>query len=426
MNRRTKGKNKILAWALVLSLLLSPLTASESHAQPKRMPDGTVFDAEYYAEQNPDVVEAFGTAENDLYRHYVMFGKKEGRAACSPDFDTSALQKAMPSSAVLKEDGTVFDFVYYANRYPDLMAAFGLNEEALWQHYRMTGKKEGRQCAPENAYVNQIYNRAPDDNNKAVALGLLGANKQEIDELTALLRSLPGGVTVKAVSVDGTKGISFNSTKGFYIASVIKAPYLLYCYRYMEKNSIPLSEKITYKGYHYNTGAGSINQSRVGTEFTLRDVMYRTGHESDNTGYTMLYERFGAEGFNEMMDAIGAPTLKFTGSQWKSGVSSEDMIKCLKAIYDYLATDSVYAKAFYKSNTSDKHNFLGRALPDLVITQKYGRDEGAYCNAGIVRCPQGDYLITIFLAAGDSAYSRKKLDEAVLRIHQLMTRPAQP
>ena len=418
--KRAKG---LLRFILVFVFLTAPfIHALPVNAQPKRMPDGTFFDAEYYAECNPDVAEVYGTEEEALYRHYRLFGMKEGRLNVAPWFDESAFRKTAPPGAVVKEDGTVFDFVYYANRYPDLLEKYGLNEAALWQHYRTTGKKEGRQCAPESSGSNVIYAKAPDDTDRAVALGLLSANKQELDDLTAVLRSLPGVVGVKAVTTDGSKGISYNSTRGFYIASVIKAPYLLYCYKEMEKNRISLKEKLTYYGYHYNTGAGSINRSATGTEFPLREVLYRTGYESDNTGYTMLFERFGNEGYNEMMDALLCPSLKLPYSQWNTSATGEDMIRCLKAIYDYLETDSQYAKAFYRSNTSDKHNFLGRALPDLEITQKYGRDDGAYCNAGIVRTEQGDYLITIFMAAGDSAYSRKKLDQAVLMIHEMLLR----
>lgn len=49
----------------------------------KTMPDGTVFDAEYYAKNNPDVVAVYGNNEDSLYQHYVDYGKNEGRLACS-------------------------------------------------------------------------------------------------------------------------------------------------------------------------------------------------------------------------------------------------------------------------------------------------------------------------------------------------------
>lgn len=53
-------------------------------AAPKTMPDGTIFDAEYYAKNNPDVVEVYGTSEDSLFQHYVDYGKNEGRLTCSP------------------------------------------------------------------------------------------------------------------------------------------------------------------------------------------------------------------------------------------------------------------------------------------------------------------------------------------------------
>ena len=49
---------------------------------PKQMADGNMFDAEYYATNNPDVAAVLGTDENLLYSHYVNSGKLEGRIPC--------------------------------------------------------------------------------------------------------------------------------------------------------------------------------------------------------------------------------------------------------------------------------------------------------------------------------------------------------
>lgn len=53
-------------------------------AAPERMPDGTIFDADYYAATYPDVAAAVGTDSGALYQHYVNFGKAEGRSATNP------------------------------------------------------------------------------------------------------------------------------------------------------------------------------------------------------------------------------------------------------------------------------------------------------------------------------------------------------
>ena len=49
------------------------------------MPDGIIFDAEYYAKMNPDVTQAVGNDFNRLFTHYVAFGIGEGRAAYEGD-----------------------------------------------------------------------------------------------------------------------------------------------------------------------------------------------------------------------------------------------------------------------------------------------------------------------------------------------------
>lgn len=67
---------------IILSLLIGTLTLTSAmpvFAAPKQMADGTVFDAEYYAANNPDVVAVLGIDETMLYNHYMNFGIKEGR-----------------------------------------------------------------------------------------------------------------------------------------------------------------------------------------------------------------------------------------------------------------------------------------------------------------------------------------------------------
>jgi hypothetical protein len=55
----------------------------------------------------------------------------------------------------------VFDYVYYYNANPDLQAVFGLNEEALFQHFLLCGMAEGRRASVN---FDPVYfkNRYPD------------------------------------------------------------------------------------------------------------------------------------------------------------------------------------------------------------------------------------------------------------------------
>ena len=70
-------KKRIITTLLVAVLSLS--SSITAFAAPKTMPDGNVFDAEYYANTYKDVKEALGTNEAVLYKHYLDYGKNEGR-----------------------------------------------------------------------------------------------------------------------------------------------------------------------------------------------------------------------------------------------------------------------------------------------------------------------------------------------------------
>lgn len=115
--------------AVALSVTVGTMLASNgivANAQPKEMKDGTVFDAEYYAQRYADVVAVYGTEEASLFQHYTDYGRSENREAVKA-----------PSKAT-------FDADYYASANPDVVAVYGTGSNNLYQHYLQYGKEEGR------------------------------------------------------------------------------------------------------------------------------------------------------------------------------------------------------------------------------------------------------------------------------------------
>lgn len=75
---RKKIKKSILSVLLILSTFI--LFAGETAwAAPVKMSNGQLFDAEFYANANPDVAAVYGNDASKLYQHYLSCGKKEGR-----------------------------------------------------------------------------------------------------------------------------------------------------------------------------------------------------------------------------------------------------------------------------------------------------------------------------------------------------------
>lgn len=82
------------------------------------------FSAKYYAMANPDVVKVVGSDSNNLMRHYLQYGAREGR---------------VPSPVFIADD-----YFYYN---PDVERACGGDKKAAYYHYINSGIKEGRRAS---------------------------------------------------------------------------------------------------------------------------------------------------------------------------------------------------------------------------------------------------------------------------------------
>ncbi|MBR0163722.1 MAG: SGNH/GDSL hydrolase family protein [Lachnospiraceae bacterium] len=178
MNRACRKMWMILPAVLLLAVGMCRIRAQ---AAPVRMPDGTIFDAAYYADRYTDLREAFGDDGTALWQHFVTNGRAEGRY-CLP-----------------------FDYRFYADRYADLKEAFGYDEAALWQHYLNHGMREDRQC-----HQGQVL-------------------PEKQTGMPTALTSIPQGMqTQGAVSVDDLTAMSKLGTSLFIGDSVMQG-YALAC-----------------------------------------------------------------------------------------------------------------------------------------------------------------------------------------------------
>lgn len=81
----------------------------------------SVYDYNYYVNNNVDVKKAYGDDENAVLAHFVNYGMKEGRQAKS-----------------------TFNANSYRLQYVDLRNAYGSNLKNYYLHYMNYGAKEGR------------------------------------------------------------------------------------------------------------------------------------------------------------------------------------------------------------------------------------------------------------------------------------------
>lgn len=105
-----------------------------------------IFDAEYYAAHNPDVVAAVGTDPMALYMHFVTTGVNEGRFG-NATFNAAAYKAANPDLA----DTLGGDLAAYANHYMTVGQAEG----------RSTGISSGSNGSGSNGSGNSSQSENP-------------------------------------------------------------------------------------------------------------------------------------------------------------------------------------------------------------------------------------------------------------------------
>lgn len=97
-----------------------------------------VFNAKYYLANNADVAAAYGNNNYEAaYNHFIQWGMKEGRRASA-----------------------VFDVKYYLNTNTDVKAVYGDNYEAAIQHFMNYGMKEGRAASTSFDLQHYLANNA--------------------------------------------------------------------------------------------------------------------------------------------------------------------------------------------------------------------------------------------------------------------------
>jgi len=109
-----------------ISSVYSFFTARRIVETPSKAILDQVFDASFYADKYPDLKQAFGYNQEQLYNHFITYGIKEGRISSE-----------------------VFDVKYYLSNNKDLVNAFGnTNYTAAYNHFKNYGYREGRNLSP--------------------------------------------------------------------------------------------------------------------------------------------------------------------------------------------------------------------------------------------------------------------------------------
>lgn len=170
-------------------------------------------------------------------------------------------------------------------------------------------------------------------------------------ELNQYIKKSGGSITLHYREFSTGDEFKINSTSAKKAASTIKLPLALYVMELAAAKKIDLNEKLTYKRHHYYGGSGVIQKNKVGTKYTIRDLVKKAMIHSDNIAFIMLRERVGKNNFIAYMKKIGGKNA-YPGGQ--NLTSSTDLVVYATRLYDF-----------------SKYNELGKELVEYLKNTDY-------------------------------------------------------
>ena len=259
---------------------------------------------------------------------------------------------------------------------------------------------------------------------KIAVTGALESDEFSSDllELEAILNSHKYNISLSVYSVDGSRGLEYNTEAEIFGACTVKAAYTLYSCHQMEAGNGSLQTELTYEQKHYETGTGDMQYSPFGTVFSMETALGKSMSISDNVGYLMSVDFFGRDGYNEWISTLGCDSLKIKPTVWSLRTKSNDLVKVWCEIYNYFETDTTYSRFLYDSCTNTAGNYATAALDGVEYSHKQGHNSTgdwlSYSDAGIVWKGDTPYVIAILTdAPGINSYSANEFAKITSIIH---------
>lgn len=230
--------------------------------------------------------------------------------------------------------------------------------------------------------------------------------------------------------------VTYNDSRLFGAASLIKAPYLLYVFDMLEKGEITLEDKHTYKvKYHKFGGTGDVQYMPDGTVLTLREIIEYIVLISDNTAFKMLYNTSGSAGgvlsledfHNKARKEYNAP---FLSGSYGTVLTAGGVGRMFQEIYRRSKESELFAWYVELLKNANENVFIKKGLPTdesgeslYAVAHKYGMDIKASNDAAIVFYGERPYLLVVltdYLSAGSNATFISNVSSDVLKIHEYL------
>jgi beta-lactamase class A len=145
-----------------------------------------------------------------------------------------------------------------------------------------------------------------------------------------------------------------------------------------------------------------LGKNRVGTEFTIEELLNSVLVDSDNTAYNILFKNLKNEDVTSLVEDIGLDKLY----DLKENVSAKEYSLILRSLYTANYLNRKNSQFILKlMNQSKFDEFLGKGIPSYIpFSHKYGENlkQVVFADSGIVYITNRPYLISVMIQGDKS------------------------
>ncbi len=242
-----------------------------------------------------------------------------------------------------------------------------------------------------------------------------------VPEIATELHSIKGTCAVGVFDLQTQDHLFINPDSVFHAASTMKTPVMIEVFKQAKEGKFRLTDNIVVKNEFHSIVDGSpyrldvsddsdsLVYQRVGTNMTIRDLVYEMITVSSNLATNILIELVGAEKVTATMRSLAANDIKVLrgvedGKAFQRGLNNVVTARDLLTVYRSLASNSVVdaeaCSEMIKILSDQKFHDIIPALlpPGTKVAHKTGNITGVEHDSGIVYLPNGRSYVIVLLS----------------------------
>ena len=219
------------------------------------------------------------------------------------------------------------------------------------------------------------------------------------------IKKFNGDSSFIAINLKDGMSFGYNIDKSYQTASTIKVAFALFCFKEIENGNGSFQETKVYESRFKRDGSGILKDKKVGTSYTIKDLIYYTLNYSDNIAYYMIHDRFYSDKYNDFLKELGCNQLYLkNGAKW-GYIDARSMALVWQEIYKY-KDESEYGKILFDILTNAEYNYMEQGMDKYESAHKSGWTQRETHDSGIVFA-NDDYIV-VTLQNNNGNYSAKQ------------------